>query len=135
MNELTATIALPPDALSPNGRLHWSARARATKRHRFEAGVAFQSAKRLHNWKAGAPVIVDIEYRCHAKAAGYKPKDITNALASLKASFDGMVDAGIVPSDAAKWVELGKVTLYTRARDPALLANGPGVTFRVRHKC
>jgi hypothetical protein len=114
--------------------LHWATKARATRSHRLAAEVAFLAAKRQAQWKPGPPVVVDIEYRCHAKAAGYKPRDSQNAISALKAAMDGMVDAGIVKSDAAAWVEIGKVSLYTRANDPALLANGVGVTFRVRAK-
>lgn len=128
---LVATIPLPPDALSPNARVHWSARARATKNHRFAAFVSLAAAKREAKWRTMRPIVLDIEYRCHAKATGYKPKDATNALAALKAAIDGIVDAGIIGNDSARWLTLGKLDLRTRASDKKVRELGPGVTFTI----
>lgn len=129
---ITATIPLPPDELSPNVRVHWAARAKATKSHRFSAFVALSAAKRAANWHAKRPVEIDIEYRCHAKAQGYKPRDVQNAISSLKAALDGLADAGIVGSDAAYWLRIGRVSLLTRASDKRVKALGPGVTLTIR---
>lgn len=128
---ITATIPLPPDELSPNARVHWAARAKATKNHRFAAFAALSSAKRDAKWPGKRPVTIDIEYRCHAKAQGYKPRDVQNALSSLKAALDGLADAGIVGSDAAYWLRIGRVSLLTRASDKRVKALGPGVTFTI----
>lgn len=129
---LTATIPLPPDALSPNARVHWSVRAKHTKRHRFAAFVAIAAAKREAKWQGKRPVEIDIEYRCHAKAQGYKPRDVQNAISSLKAALDGLADAGIVGSDAAHWLRIGRVSLLTRASDKRVKELGPGVTLTIR---
>ena len=129
---IQATIPLPPAALSPNARVHWAKRAKATKAHRFAAFVAFAAAKREAKWKHMRPIIVDIEYRCCKAAKGYAPKDAQNALSSLKASFDALQDACIVPNDSARWLTLGKVELLTRAADPRVKALGAGVTFTIR---
>ena len=129
---IQATIPLPPCDLSPNARVHWAKRAKATKAHRFAAYVQFVAARREAKWKHMRPVIVDIEYRCCKAAKGYKPLDAQNALSSLKAAFDALADAGIVPNDSARWLTLGKVQLLTRAADPRVKALGAGVTFTIR---
>ena len=122
---IQATIPLPPCDLSPNARVHWAKRAKATKAHRFAAYVQLVAAMREAKWRHMRPVIVDIEYRTGKGAKGYKPRDAQNALSSLKASFDALADAGIVPDDSAKWLTLGKVELLTRS-------TAPGVTFTIR---
>ena len=132
--ELVCTLPLPPVELSPNraSHQHFMLRSRATKNSRFEAFVEFSKARMVTQWTGDKRVEVDIEYRCHSKARGYKPKDVVNALSALKAYLDGMVDAKVVKNDSAVWLKLGSVALYTRAEDAPVKLRGPGVTFTVR---
>jgi len=97
MDTETVTIVLPLPArvLSPNcavatpgGRF---AKAAATKRYRRIAREAVQD-ECLVGWE-----------RASVAATFYWPnqrrRDTDNAIASLKAAYDGLVDAGLLPDD------------------------------------
>jgi hypothetical protein len=51
---------------------------------------------------------------------------VQNAIAALKPAIDGMVDAGVIPDDSARWLEWGGFKL-TRVKN----GNPPGVHFKV----
>ena len=123
-------LPLPPKDLSPNVRKHWAAKARATKKYRTACAWAFTAAK-PKGWKQ-RPIVIDVGYRCSANAPGYVAHDSQNAIASLKAAADGIVDAGIIPTDSHDWLEWGGVSLVTRKDDPAWKLLGDGVTVTVR---
>lgn len=83
---MTLTFPWPPKELSPNARVHWAARARATKRYRAECGwIARES-------KATAPDGF-IEIRVTFCPPNRKQRDRDNMQASIKALFDGLADA------------------------------------------
>lgn len=68
-----------------------------------------------------------VEYRCSRSAAGYCARDTQNAIAAMKAGFDGaLVDAGIVPDDTVRWLAVKSFTLIT-TKHP----KGDGVTLTV----
>lgn len=88
-------LPLPPRELSPNARVSYWRRAAATRRYRRTAGLtALAAAGRRLNWN-----------RAVARATFYWPdqlrRDIRNAEASLKAAYDGIVDAGVLTDDRA----------------------------------
>lgn len=74
-----------------------------------------------------APVIVSAIYRSGTGA--YRPRDIQNAIGSLKAHIDGMVDAGIVPNDSFNWVSWGAVEIVR-----CITGERPGVRITVEHR-
>ena len=85
------TLSWPDKALSPNGRSHWAAKAKAAKRARsdafhlareagFDTSTFADYGGKLHLW-------ID----CYAKTRNYPDAD--NVLASLKNSLDGIADA------------------------------------------
>lgn len=122
-------LDLPPKALSSNvTSTHKMHKARSIAGYRRTCMVlALQQKPR--DWKPCA-VVVDVEYRCSRKAVGCVVKDEANALAALKAGFDGaLVDAGIAPDDSARWVKVGRIDLIPRRTD-----KGDGVTLIVRKK-
>ena len=95
---LTVVVGVPSRTLSVNSRCHWGVKARATKRARVEAWAATQVAMYEANEKGGwkeATAEVHIYYRQNRK------RDKDNCLASLKATFDGIVDAGLLKDDNA----------------------------------
>lgn len=124
MNAFTVTIPLPPLGVSPNGRLHWADKAKAVKSARREAWYWFRRFLPI-DW-IRVPVRIEVLYHCPKSAAGYKPRDIQNAIAALKPAIDGMVDAGVLPDDSAHWLEWGPVILR-RTKD----GNAPGVHITV----
>lgn len=124
-------LPLPPVALSPNARVHWGAKARATKAYRTACAWALSFAK-PRGWKP-VPVEIEIEYRHHKGCGGYRPKDEDNAAASVKAAQDAMKDAGIIANDSRKFLHWTKFSLLT-TKPEVDKAGGPGVFITVRVK-
>jgi Holliday junction resolvase RusA-like endonuclease len=97
---LTVTIPLPPRELSPNytvgsrgARLGKAAKIRKYRQAAYLAGLAAINRRAAPKWVAAT-----------ARATFYvrdrRRRDADNALASLKAAFDGLKDAGIVADDS-----------------------------------
>ncbi len=98
-------LPLPDRTLSPNSRVCWQAKARATKA--FRSLAFFVSQRFPTRWKSAT-----------AQAIFYFPdsrrRDRDNLLASLKAAFDGIAAAGVVEDDS----ELTHLPVQI-AKDPA----------------
>lgn len=102
----TISLPLPGGLLSPNYKpgSHGSrmAQARVTKKYRELARKAVEEI-RLENlpWR-----------RCSVEASFFhstkRKRDPDNANGSLKAAYDGMVDAGLVPDDDWEHMEREK---------------------------
>ena len=105
-------LPLPPRALSSNGSHgHWSKKSSAANGYRMVCrAVALAACNREpHNERRRVSYTFGIK---GARKLGlYQPRDISNALAAFKAGQDGLVDAGILVDDSAKWMELGTVTI------------------------
>lgn len=87
-------LPVPPKQLSPNGRSHYMAKARITKQARATAAAcALAALSTRPMWK-----------RATVKAMWYFPdarrRDHDNLMASCKAYFDGLRDAGIIEDDS-----------------------------------
>jgi len=95
---LTVTVGIPARTLSPNARCHWAVKFKAVKRARTEswasAQVAMYEANVKGGWTDATCAVV-----WHARDSRRRDKD--NCLASLKATFDGLVDAGLLKDDNA----------------------------------
>ena len=97
---LRIVLPLPPKELNPNiaRRTHWAVKGRKVGRYRAEADFLTQDAIREQGprgipWKA-ATVRVTFYFRDRRR------RDRDNLLASLKAGFDGIADAGVVVNDS-----------------------------------
>jgi crossover junction endodeoxyribonuclease RusA len=92
---LTFTLPLPPQRLSPNVRSHWAPKGKAVSEYRAAARTAGWRvpASQRPAWERATASVV-----FYAKDA--RRRDADNILASLKAAFDGLVDAGILADDA-----------------------------------
>lgn len=114
---LLVELGWPPDALTPNARVHRFARARAVSAYRLEAGwsaTATLRALRIERpqWK-----------RARVNVLAYlgprrRMPDPDNLLASLKAAIDGLQDAGIVADD--RGLELGEIVNRGRSERSAI---------------
>lgn len=124
-----ARLSLPPDALSPNrvSSQHWRYRQKATKAYRKACWAAIRAARPAY-WTAKA-VSVAMDYYCCRESRGYKPRDAQNALSAIKAAVDGMVDAGVVPSDAKKFVEWWGLRLHSTRHDLKMALSAHEVTL------
>lgn len=131
MTQVVVHLSTPPAILSPNVRRHWAAKGGAVKGYREACGWMFKSVRR-HFPKDPVPIIIDVEYRATRGCGGAVCYDEDNARASLKAAIDGMVDAGIIPTDSKKWLRWGDFTLITNKRSAAWKARGDGVTITIR---
>lgn len=97
MNTYTLILPLPDPCLSPNARVHWAKKGRAVKELRRCASLvalAEMTAARVKppRWKT-ATVQVTAYYPVKRR------RDKDNLVASLKAAFDGLVDAGMLEDD------------------------------------
>ena len=106
---------LPERKLSPNGRSHDASKAAPKRRLREFVRVWAQE----NGPQIARPfdhVTLDVEYRvCRSKTLPgdiyYRPTDPDNALASIKAAIDGLVDAGVLLDDKRTNVKLGDIDL------------------------
>ena len=110
---LTVTVGIPSRILNPNSRQHWSIVMKAKKRARVEAWAAAQVAMHEAGEKGGWK-----EATCavHWYARTNRKRDADNCLASLKATFDGLVDAGLLQDDSD--LTHLPMRMFTDARNP-----------------
>jgi len=94
VTELAIELPLPPKELSPNARTYFIKKNKFTQQYRCIAKVAANYAKG-RGFKAWRKAETEIQWFTKTK----KQPDPDNALATLKAGFDGIADAGIVTND------------------------------------
>jgi len=92
---VTITLPLPRRELSPNARCHWRLKARVVSHYRTTARVM-----------VGMSTHAPPAYRaasCEPRFffAQNRKRDRDNLLASLKSSFDGLADGGLIVNDSA----------------------------------
>jgi hypothetical protein len=127
---ITLTLSLPPKGCSPNmeSHRHWRERSAARSEHRGEAKVRLLRAvvdaahAGIVDWKVAGNtpmvghVVIHSEWFLGKKFRGdgrYRPRDIANAIAALKAAVDGFVDARLVKDDTAAYVSWGSTVLHS----------------------
>lgn len=109
----TITVPPPSRVLSPNGYKHWRKVSGVKKDHRqLVAILAKEQAAPI----SGA-VEIQIDWYMGNKSF-YCPMDNQNAVSSLKAAIDGIVDAGIIEDDNRKIVKaIHPVNLYRTRKE------------------
>jgi crossover junction endodeoxyribonuclease RusA len=83
MADFTIQLPWPDKALSPNARVHWAAKAKATKNAKIAAHVMTRQATRPVPWPR-----VTLEWAFHPKTRN--AIDLDNIVASCKAYQDGI---------------------------------------------
>lgn len=107
---LAFTLPLPPKELSPNARVHWRAKHNHTKAYRRDCGWTAKGA--LLEWEAEhhattamfplrAPVTAHVTFVVPDK----RRRDLDNLSASMKAAWDGIVDAGVLVDDSSEHLQ------------------------------
>ena len=98
--KLTIEIPLPPRALSPNARVHWSKKSAAAKMMRNLATNACLLAQNEERWTdmpgwetAGLSATFYFKDRRGASS------DRDNLISSLKSAVDGIADSGLLADD------------------------------------
>jgi len=96
MKNVLVDLPLPPKALSPNSRPTRRAKISAVRAYRTTAWAKAYEATggKRYQWRQ-AYVCVSFHFKDR------RQRDGDNLVASLKAAFDGLVDAGLILSDAA----------------------------------
>lgn len=100
MNIVIDGIPIPPSKLSPNARTHFAVKAKLTQLQREAAKLsAMHAVANLEDWQSFAfpwsEVVVETVWYRQTK----RQMDRDNALACLKSTFDGFVDAGVLDDD------------------------------------
>lgn len=90
---ITITLPWPPPKLNPNARVHWSKRAKATKRYKLDSGWACKAAGARPLPITRAAIAVTF----HPPDA--QRRDLDNMLAAIKAGLDA-VSAAIGVDDS-----------------------------------
>ena len=92
-------IPLPPAALHPNSRVHWRKKASVARKYRADVKllttVAIRCLSSLHVTLPLKDATVFVTFSWPDK----RRRDEDGAMASLKAAFDGLQDAGVVEND------------------------------------
>lgn len=91
MNNETVTVETPwtSPPLTANQRFHWRKKAALTKDVRQWARLLFRTTT------LKAPITVQLDWHVSDK----RRRDVDNAVPTLKAICDGLVDAGLVRDD------------------------------------
>ena len=91
---ITFTLPWPTRDLSPNGRLHWAAKAKAVAKARKVAYLTTREATASY-WVAlyGVQDHEKISVRMACVPATRRRRDMDNLIASTKAYRDGIADA------------------------------------------
>jgi crossover junction endodeoxyribonuclease RusA len=93
--ELVIVLPLPHADLSPNARTHWRRKAQQVKQYRTRAYLEARSLL-PHDWTP----LTEATLYCRFYFGTRRRRDADNLLASMKAAFDGLRDAGVVQDDS-----------------------------------
>lgn len=94
MIEETFTFPWTTPPLSANHRTHWGAKARTTRDVRSAAGWVCRNF----------PSVDRVEVRLVWVVTDHRRRDVDNAVLTLKAICDGLVDVDIVPDDTPAYM-------------------------------
>ena len=108
------TLPLPPKELSPNVRVHWRDRAKATQEYRATVKLIAINhrniAQRQRLWEEPtAPAVLSLVWHYKDK----RLRDYDNCLAACKALIDGLVDAGWLLGDNHQVLSIGRLGMVT----------------------
>lgn len=114
MNQITITIPIPPRDCNPNQKhKHWRVLRKATAQARADAHACAAAALNSDRpeWEAAI-----VHVRWFGRDRRCLKLDTTNAEASLKASLDGLTDAGLWKDD--RRVRVADLTIDVDRENP-----------------
>jgi len=94
MIEITILLPFPDKILQPNARCHWRVKAKATKANREQVKLLCIIREVIPE-EPITNALVTFHFRKKTK----RKQDADNALAWLKSTIDGLVDAGVFSDD------------------------------------
>ncbi len=113
MNEsITLVLPLPHRCLSPNARAHWTVKAGVTKKARRLAREAVQAEDVMTVPWGKVTATEAFFYKA------IRNRDERNAVAMLKAYYDGVVDSGLILDDNHNILTHGQPSFYTDKENP-----------------
>lgn len=95
--EMRIVLDLPPGSLSPNGRSHHMAKAKAVKVYRLKAANEAWAARLESGLAKGLFTDGSVEVFWYHKTNRFPDRD--NIIGSLKSAFDGFTDAQLWDDD------------------------------------
>ncbi len=120
MTSITIVIPHPPHPLRPNSRTHWRQKAQSVKAYRSLAKFYAIRALAMQPPPMWEKAKVSVTWRATKRVH----PDPDNIIASLKAAFDGLADAGVVTNDKGLWPE--RPIIETRAHWPEVVIRVEG---------
>ena len=106
------TIPRPPACLRGHAKGHWRKKATATKKLRKLAWAEAMGVG-VEEMEAGRLSI-------HIRYPDKRRRDILNTVNGLKPAIDGLVDAGCLPDDDWKHLQVGSVTAELDRDNPGV---------------
>ncbi len=111
MTPLVLRLPWPPPELSPNARVHWAEKQRATRDYRFECFASAANHRISETFarrpvRRRTPLSTPVTARVVFVVPDRRRRDLDNALASMKAAWDGLVDQGLLVDDDSKHLKL-----------------------------
>lgn len=97
---LRIELPLPPKELSPNARVHYQVRARATREAKEQVYVAVLEQGRQKQFDHATVTVIFV-------VPNRRRRDKGNLISSAKAYLDGLVEMGVIPDD--KWETIEEV--------------------------
>lgn len=89
-------FARPDRWLNANDRIHYTTRAARTK--------TWREATEAHARAAGIPLLQLVHFTVEPCWIDKRRHDALNISPTIKAAIDGIVDAGVIPDDADRYV-------------------------------
>lgn len=121
ITRITISVPLPPAGCAQNTHCHWRSKAKDVKIAREEAFNAGMGALIDHGPIDNTVIVHHTWYMARdgsEKPKRYRPLDEGNAIGALKATIDGLVEAGLLANgDSHTWVKWGNGLLFRTAKD------------------
>lgn len=117
MESITITVGIPPRILSPNAKgQSWRRKIRPRQETRYHAHMAALAA--LDGRDAPKWEKAELRIRWFGRTRNVLRMDRDNAIATLKAAFDGLTDAGIWHDDHAASIAADQPTFAVDRDEP-----------------
>lgn len=100
---LSLMLPWPPKELSPNARVHWAALAPIKAGYREECGWRAKVGETDKGFlpQSMRPLPPPVRATVTFVVPDRRRRDVDNLMASVKAAWDGCVDAGLLEDDSA----------------------------------
>jgi crossover junction endodeoxyribonuclease RusA len=107
----------PPPALSPNARVHWSARCEVVAAYRMIAKSRAHEQMERGDMRFRVFAVPTFEMGVTLVTPSNKRRDLDNLLAACKPLIDGIVDARLLVDDSSRY--LTRITVQRRVEPDA----------------